>query len=138
MKPYCGFRKIKEVHEALTRKIDANHKTADRLSKKKKKKKKLTVSNECDGIVTFDLANGKMIVTPLENFMNQDNMLILVAWICIDGSPLFLAPNPRWSATLQSGCDSKLAKARSAAVVSEEEWEKPSPRQWSGTIFVLD
>jgi hypothetical protein len=50
-------------------------------------------------------------------------MSIPVGWICIEGSPWFSGRNQGWSATLLNDCDRKLATARSAAVVSDDEWE---------------
>ena len=48
---------------------------------------------------------------------------MLTEWICIEGSPWFSGRNRGWFATLMSDCESKLAMARSAAVVRDNEWE---------------
>src|SRR5258705_13065989 len=47
-------------------------------------------------------------------------MSILVGWICIEGSPWFSGRN---QADFAERLRSKLATARSAAVVSDNEWE---------------
>ena len=50
-------------------------------------------------------------------------MSILVGWICIEGSPWFLRKEPGLVRDFAERLRSKLATARSAAVVSDNEWE---------------
>ena len=50
-------------------------------------------------------------------------MSILVRWICIEGSPWFLRKEPGLVRDIAERLRSKLATARSAAVVSDDEWE---------------
>ena len=63
-----------------------------------------------------------MIVAPLENFMNHENVdsrsMDLHRWIA-----LILRKEPGLVRDLAERLRSKLATARSAAVVSDKEWE---------------
>ena len=50
-------------------------------------------------------------------------MSILTEWICIEGSPWFSGRNPGLVRDFAERLRAKLAMARSAAVVSDNEWE---------------